>query len=144
MVDLKKSTIITFWTLAGVFLVIVGQLFIPAVQDLLQGPKLFLTPMALFCLLGIVLLVLTLKEKVAGKLKKFLLLTGASATGFFVFVVLHNAFYALSTVTGDIFILNYLVQGLGVAFFLIAVLVCPIGFLVGLVGNIVLWIKRRR
>ena len=144
MVDLKRSTIVTFWTLAGVFLVVAGQLFIPAVRNLLKGSELFLIPMAFFCLLGIALLVLTIKEKLKGKLKKFLLLTGASATGFFVFVVLHNAFYALSTVTVDIFILNYIVQGLDVASFLIATIVCPIGFLVGLVGSMALLIKKRQ
>jgi len=144
MVDLKRSTIITFWALVGVFLVIISQFFVPAVGDLLMGSELFLIPMALFCLLGIVLLVLVVREKVGGKLKKFLLLTGVSATGFFIFVVLHNVFYALGVVTENIFVLNYLMQGLHVIFFLMATPVCLIGFLVGLVGSIVLLIKKRK
>ena len=142
MADLKRSTIITFWGLAGIFLVILCQFFVPVFDDLLTG-YLFLVPMAIFCILGIILLVLTLREKAGGKLRKFLLLTGISATGFFVFVILHNAFYALSVVTKGIFALNYLMQGLHIIFFLMATPVCLIGFLVGLVGSVVFLIRKR-
>jgi len=93
--------------------------------------------------LGILLLVLTLKNKIERKLKKFLLLTGASATGFFVFVFLHNVFYALGKITGHILIINYLMEALHVIFFIIAIFICPIGFLVGIAGSIVLFIKKR-
>ncbi len=137
----KKSTVATFWALVGVFLVILGQFFIPAFRDSLRGSKLFLIPMVFFSLLGITLLVLTSKEKATGKLKKFLMLTGASATGFFVFVFLHNAFYALSTITNHIIVLNYLIEALHAAFFIIAICVCPIGFLVGIVGTILAQVK---
>jgi len=89
---LKQSTAAIFFALIGVFIFIIGQFFIPAIRDLFMGSKLFLIPMGIFCLLGLVLLVLALKEKAEGKIKKFLILTGASSTGFFVFVILHNAF----------------------------------------------------
>ena len=143
MGNLRQSTIVTFWTLVGVFLVVLCHFFIPLFRDLLKGSELFFIPMAVFCLLGVVLLILSLKEKAKGKLKKFLILTGASAVGLFVFVILHNVFYALSTITGEIFILNYLMEGLHVAFFLMAIPVCLIGFLVGVIGSIVFFIKKR-
>lgn len=138
----KRSTIVTFWLLAVVFLVIVSQILIPSFRDLLKGSQLFLIPMAFFCLLGIILLLLVLREKEGGKLKKFLLLTGASAAGFFVFVILHNVFYAINFLTKDIFILNYLMQGLYVLFFFIAVPICPIVFLIGLIGSVRLLMRK--
>ncbi len=134
---------ITFYGLILVFFALLCQFFVPVFDDLLIG-YMFFVPMALFCLLGIILLVLTLREKVGGKLRKFLLLIGVSATGFFVFALLHNFMSPLEKITEDIFILSYLIQGLSVIFFLLAVLICPIGFLVGLVGSIVLLIKKRQ
>ncbi len=144
MGNLRQSTIVIFWTLVGVFFVILCQLFIPLFRDLFKGSNLFLVPMAVFFLLGLVLLILSLKEKVEGKFKKFLVLTGTSAVGFFVFVILHNAFYALSTITGEIFILNYLIEGLHVSFFLMAIPVCPISFLIGAIGSSIFLIKKIR
>ena len=133
-----------FWALVGVFIVIVSVFFIPVFGDLLRGSLLFLTPFAVFFLLGIALIVLTVKEKVGGRLKKFLLLTGASSAGFFLFVLLHNVFYGLGIMTSHITILSRSMDVLNVAFFIIAIVVCPIAFLVGVVGSIVLAIKKPR
>ena len=99
---------------------------------------------SIFFLLGVVLIFLTVKEKVRGILKKFLLLTGASAAGFFVSVFLHNAFYGLAIMTNHITVLSHSMEVLHVAFFIMAIVVCPIGFLVGVVGSIVLAIKKSR
>ena len=64
-------------------------------------------------------------------LKKFLLITGISAGAFVVSVLLHNGISALFDIEEPVF-------------FCIAVFVCPIGFLVGAVGSVVLAIKRLR
>ena len=69
-----------------------------------------------------------MKEKVEGLLKKFLLLTGASAVGFPVFAILHNLVYRLFRIEEPFF-------------FILAVIVCPLGFLVGAIGTIV-FLKR--
>lgn len=139
---MRKSLIpIVFWALLGVFIFIIGQFFIPPVSDLFRG-FIFLVPFIIFCLLGLILIFLTVKEKVAGLLKKFLLLTGISAAGFFASVFLHNAFYALGVATSHIAVSRYFMEVLYVAFFLIAVFACPLGFLVGLIGSIVLFIKK--
>ena len=135
---MKKSLIVTFWLLVGVFAFGVGQFITP----LLRGP-LFLVPFLVFFLLGIALLVLTLKEKMAGKLKKFLLLTSASAIGFFLFILLHNLVYALFIY---FFGENFWERiGLGDErfFFFLAIIVCPIGFLIGVVGSGTLLLKRK-
>ena len=139
---MKKLTI-TFWALVGIFLVIMGEFFIPFVRELFIGSILFLLPFIIFCLLGIVLIVLTLKERVEGILKKFLILTGSSAGGFFVSIFLHNAFYALGTITNQIVVLNYLVEIISVGFFIIAIFVCPLGFFIGAIGSIVLFSKKK-
>lgn len=141
---MKKLLLVIFWALIGNFAFILCQFFVPAVTDLFSGSIFFLLPFIIFSLLGGVLIFLTLKEKVEGLLKKFLFLTGLSAAGFFVGVFLHNAFYALGTVTNQIVILGHLAEILDVAFFLIAVLACPLGFLTGAVGSIILLIKKRR
>ncbi len=139
---MKKLTI-TFWALVGTFLVIMSEFFIPLVNELFIGSILFLLPFIIFSLLGIILIVLTLREKVEGILKKFLMLTGASAGGFFLSVFLHNAFYALGTITNQIIILNYLVEAINVGFFIIAIFVCPLGFLIGVIGSVVLLNKKK-
>ncbi len=130
-----------FWALVGVFLVIVCLFLIPAFRDLLRGPLLFLLPLAVFSLLGGALIFFTVKERVRGILKKFLLLTGASSAGFFVFVLLHNFIYGLFI---HFFGAEFWNGGDEPFFFIMAIIVCPIGFLVGTVGSVVLFIKRRQ
>ena len=141
---MKKSLITTFWALMGMFIVILGQFFVPVFQDLFRGSLFFLSPILIFSLLGGLLVFLTRKEETEGKLQKLLILTGASAAGFFVFVVLHNVFYALGVITSDIIILRYLTEILHVVFFLMAIFACPLGFLIGAIGSIVILVKRKR
>ena len=141
---MNKSLTVTLLALVVSFLLILGAFFIPPVQNLFQGTALFLLPFIIFSLLGIVLIFLTLREKVKGTLKRYLLLTGASALGFFTFIFLHNAFYALNMVTHHITVLNYLTEILHTIFFLAAILLCPLGFLVGIVGTTILHFKQKR
>jgi len=141
---MKKSLISTFWALVGVFLVIASEFFIPVVRELFRGSLLFLLPFIVFSLLGVVLIFLTVKEKVEGMLKKFLILTGASSVGFFISILLHNVIYGLFIyLFGDTFWERI---GLGDEpfFFIIAIFVCPLAFLVGVVGTIVLLVKKRK
>ena len=138
----KKTTYIIFWMLVFIGILILFQFFIPIVKELVKG-KVFLIPIAVFCLLGISLIIFTIK-KIKGKIKSFLLLTGLSAVVFFVFGVLHNLFYALSIVTKKIIFLHYIMEALHTCFFLISVLVCPVGFLIGTVGSIILLLKNKR
>ena len=130
-----------FWALVGIFIVIVSLFLIPVFRDLLRGSLLFLLPFAAFFLLGIALLVFTLREKVGGVLKKFFLLTGASAAGIFVSILLHNAIYGLFIYW---FGADFWKGGDEPFFFIMAIIVCPVGFLVGAVGSIVLGIKNYR
>ena len=128
-----------FWALIGVFIVIVCLFLIP--PSILRGYIFwwFLIIFgSIFLLLGVALIVLTVREKVSGTLKKFFLLTGASSVGFLVFVLLHNAVYAL--------FIHFFGEGFWdriggdePVFFIMAIFVCPLGFLVGAIGSIWLW-----
>lgn len=136
------TLVAVFWTLVGISAVILGMMTVPAFRSLMRSYFLILT--GTFFLLGVALLFLALKQKMEKTLKKFLILTGASAVGFFVFSVLHNLFYAFGILTEHIIVLKYLMEFLHVASFLIAIFVCPIAFLVGVVGSIVMFIKNKK
>jgi len=124
-----------FWALVGVFVIVVSTIFIPPAVILLMPlgllPAIFLSAIVVFVLLGVALLFLTVKTKVGGILKNFLLLTGASAVGLPVSVLLHNVVSGLFDIEEPVF-------------FIMATLVCPIGFLVGAVGSVVLAIKNKQ
>lgn len=132
-----------FSALVGVFALLLGMIFIPAVRESLKGPP-FLIFLFTFFLLGAGLLFLAVREKPGKKLRKFLILTGASAVGFFVSAVLHNFLYAVEIVTKDFVVLSKLAGILHVVFFLVAVPICPLAFLVGVVGSLVLFIKKEQ
>ncbi len=118
-----------FWVMVGVFVIAVGTMFVPPIGRL---PLRFngFAAWVVLAGLGVILLVLTVKKKVGGMLKKFLLLTGGSTVGFLIFAILHNAVSALFNIEEAVF-------------FIIATIVCPIGFLAGAVGTIVLAIKNK-
>ncbi|MBW3001608.1 hypothetical protein KY338_00435 [Candidatus Woesearchaeota archaeon] len=132
-----KLAKITFWALIVLGLIIFASIFTGII-----GKIPFLPAIGLFFLLGVLLVIFTLKEKVKGWLKFFLLLTGISSSCFVLFVVFHNFFYALNIIWADIAVLRYLTEWLHVGYFLIGVLVCPVTFLIGLIGSIVLFLKK--
>ena len=142
---MKKSLLPTiFYALIGVFVVIISMFFVPVIREFIRRPLLFLSPFVLFSLLGAVLIFLTVKSKIKGKHRKLLILTGVSAAGFFVSILLHNFLYALAIVVSHIIVLKYIFEFLHATFFILAVLVCPLGFLIGTVGNATIFIKKRK
>jgi hypothetical protein len=146
MNQMKKSVWVIFWVMVAFFLIIIASMFIlvPILgRTTGDSPLRFSTFAALpvFFGLGVALLVLTIRTKAGGILYKFLLLTGAAAVGMPVFAVLHNLVYAL-------FIMWFGADFWGAGgdepvFFILATMVCPIGFLVGAIGTIVLAIKNK-
>ena len=110
--------------------------FIPIVRYVSIGLGLLL--FVTFSLLGIVLIIFTKKEKITGKLKTFLLLTGYSSAGFFVAVILHNLVYGLLIYLFGESIWN---GGDEPVFFILALVVVPIVFIIGVIGS---WIKLRK
>jgi len=140
---MKKSLIYAFWSLMFFAVVVISEFFVPPVQDIFMGGFIFLVPPIIFSLAGLLLFILALKSETTGRLRKFLLLTGASATGFFIGILLHNLLYALNIATSHIAVLKYLTEALHVLFFLAATIACPIGFLIGAVGSMALLIRNK-
>jgi len=130
-----------FWALVGVFIVIVGVFSIPPLRDVLMGSLFIISSGVVFFLLGVALIILTVREKVGGIRKKFLILTGSASAGIFISVLLHNAIYGLFI---HFFGTDFWKGGDEPFFFVMATIICPLGFLVGVVGSIVLAIKKAR
>ncbi len=132
-----------FWAMVGVFVIIILSMFVlvPILGRTTGDSPLrfsFFVVMPIFFGLGVALLVLTIRKQEPGTLKKFLLVTGASATGLFVFVLLHNALTALL-----IYSFHFAEDFDEPVFFIIATIVCPLGFLVGAIGTIILGMRNK-
>jgi len=121
-----------FWAMVGVLVIVFGFMVIGP-SRLPHGIYLLaLLPfMVIFFLLGVTLLVLTVRTKVRGMLKGLLLLTGASPVAMLVFGILHNVISGLTNFEEPVF-------------FVLAVIGCPVGFLVGAIASIVLSVKKSR
>lgn len=76
--------------------------------------------------------------------RQFRFLLYASALGFAVFAVVHNVFEVVAGRLGGPGFVVAVLQGIQVAAFLIAVLVCPPALVIGAVGAVVMAIRNRR
>jgi len=140
---MKKSLTI-FWILIGIFVVLIGSILIPFPMQIKRIIFPFNAVLAVsFFLLGVALIVFAVKEKVEKRLRRFLILTGASSAGFFVSVLLHNLVYGLFIALFGANFWNK-IGGDEPVFFFIALFVCPILFLVGAIGSIVLFIREKK
>jgi hypothetical protein len=128
-----KSLFIILVVLAAlvVFLIFSGDM------GILAGANIFIL-WGMLTLAGLGLVLMVYNAKLSGKVKIFLLTCGYAAAGFLAGVLLHNLFYALASMTASAF-LGGLLAFLEGAFFILAVLVCPLALLVGALGTLVLW-----
>jgi hypothetical protein len=117
-----------FWAATVVFIIIMAVVLLPSSSDWVD--IVLLTACIALIGLGFALMVLPVRRKVTGTIRKYLLLTGAAAAGFPIAAVLHNLVFALFNIEEPVFPI-------------ISTFVCPIGFLVGFVGTILLTIKSR-
>ncbi|MBU2592654.1 MAG: hypothetical protein ABH867_04705 [Patescibacteria group bacterium] len=139
----KKRVIpIVLFGLTASFLVVLTSFFFPAFRQLIQGTA-FMVILILIFLLGLLLLFLVLRQKVKQPLRKFLLLTSIGAVGFFGGAFLHNFFYGLGVLFNNIPVLGFLMELLHVAFFLISILVSPVIFLIGLIGSLIIFLRKK-
>ena len=76
--------------------------------------------------------------------KSFVVLLVVSALGLPVAAVAHNLFYALGEWAKDSTLIVGTAEFLHVLFFLVAILLCPAGVVIGAVGSLVAWGARRR
>jgi hypothetical protein len=76
--------------------------------------------------------------------KSYVILLIASLVGFPVAAVLHNLLYALGEVAKEVAVVKTAAEALHVTFFLIAILLCPVGVLIGGAGGLFTWMRKRR
>ncbi|MBU1699544.1 MAG: hypothetical protein KJ970_13430 [Candidatus Eisenbacteria bacterium] len=76
--------------------------------------------------------------------RQFRLLLLVSVISFVVLAVLHNVFEAVAGMTEIVGAIKILLQGLSIAAFLLAVLVCPPAIMVSAVGSIVMAPRNHR
>ncbi|MCJ7655698.1 MAG: TMEM43 family protein [Dehalococcoidia bacterium] len=151
----NKSILPVFWALIGAFVLLFISLNVmnSPIRTLLNDlypdeivavavSTFFQFSGLLFFALGLTLLILTARAKLDKIFKSFLLLTGSSAVGVFVSILLHGVVYGLFILLfgGDFW------DRTGIAdepfFFIMAIFICPLAYLVGTVGSIVLIIRR--
>ncbi|MFH1592601.1 MAG: hypothetical protein ABIB47_04520 [Candidatus Woesearchaeota archaeon] len=134
-----------FYILLGIFILLIIYFAVPALPTIRRALFPFAAILAFFFfILGTALIFYSLKLKAQKKLKIFLLLTGASAVGFLVFVLLHNLVYGLFIyLFGEAF-WESIGMGDEPFFFILAIFVCPIVFLIGAIGSLILFHKKRK
>jgi hypothetical protein len=126
---------IIFWALVVIFAALVASMGMANRLRFWEYKRLLLAVIAVvFFALAIALLVLTVKLKEPLIRKIFFILTGASAVGIPICVILHNLVYGLFFHGKD---------GDEAVFFILAVLVCPALFIIGVLGSIVLLMSAR-
>jgi hypothetical protein len=135
-----------FWVLVAFALVVVGSMTLGHVLPVVERSfeYIFFPAAAIFLLLGIALIILAAKAPLTRALRVFLIMAGSAGAAFLLSVVLHNLVYGLLIWWfGEDF---WGAQGGGdeAFFFIIAIFVCPLVFLVGTVGSIVMFILGRR
>jgi len=125
-----------FWVQVGIFVLLACFLFLPLPTVIRRQAFPIIAALTfIFFFLGIYLLFLVKKQNIKLPLKKWLLIMGFSSSGFLTSVVLHNLLYALGILTINIVPLHYLFEFLHVAFFMIGVVACPIGFIISTVAG---------
>ena len=136
----EKLTWSIFWALVGVF-VVVASIFALSIREIVGFWFLIISGTVLL-LLGAALIFLTVKAKAGGISDKFLILTGASSAGIIVSILLHNVIYGLFIQWFGADFWERIGTGDEPFFFILAIIVCPIGFLVGVVGSVILYVSR--
>ncbi len=146
-----------FWALLGVFILVLISFNVmnSPIRTLLNDlypddivavvvSTFFQLSGLLFFALGLTLLILTARAKLDKLFKGFLLLTSSSAVGFFVSILLHGVVYGLFILIFGEEFWNRIGIPDEPAFFIMALIICPIAYLVGTVGSIVLILRRKR
>ena len=146
-----------FWALLGAFILIFLSIFVmnPPIRTILNDlypdetvaavvSIFFRLSGLLFLALGLTLLILTVRARLDRTLKRFLLLTSSSAVGVFASILLHGVVFGLFIlIFGEDF---WSRTGLEDEpfFFIMGLLVCPVAYLVGTIGSIVLMFRRKK
>jgi hypothetical protein len=137
-----KFVSVVFWSLVADWLVLAARILIPDI--LMSRGSWFLVHLGSVLVLGIILGWLVLKnEGLKGRLRKWLLVTSGSAVGFFAGAILHNLLYAAAELTTGVAVIHQAMELLSGGFFIVAIVVSPVGLVVGAVMSGREMVKRR-
>jgi len=137
---MSKYIKIIFYSSISIFVFLILIIFTPLNEYLVfLFPYLFVVSF----LLGIALLVLSKRGVKEEKLRRLLIINGISLAGIPLLSVLHNLFYALEQLVENVFLTN-VISYLGILFFILSVIVCPIVFLGTIVWIFTLYLKELR
>ena len=132
-------TVVVFWITFALFLMIIVGIYFNFIPYLGFISGLF--SMISLSVLGIALIVLAKMAEITKISKAFFILTGASAIGIGLGVLLHNIVCViLIKMLGENAWTNMSDEPV---FFILATIICPIALLVGVIGVIVLLAKRK-
>ncbi len=132
-----------FYVLILAFIMAASAMFIPVFGNDINFAFLAVPGILMF-IFGILLIVLARRKKLDKKLKKYLIITGASASGIFLGSILHNFFYALAEISKNIKIISLFMQFLEISTFVLALFVCPIVFIISAAFVNILLIRKRK
>ena len=145
-----KILTILFWALISVFVLIfiIVQIILSPLGPL-QFQKFAGTLVFPFIIIfialsfNIVFLIFAIRENLEKIFKSFLILTGISGTGFSLTILFHTLIYAVFK--GSFWTNLIASRGitLNIFFGILISLIFPLGFIVGMIGSIILFIKRR-
>jgi hypothetical protein len=132
------STLVIFWITFAFFIMVMAGMYLYIIPYI--GMITGIPFRVILSILGIVLIILAAKAKITKIAKIFFILTGASALGMGLSMVLHNLVFALLVKLFGEGIFGSM--GDEPVFFILATIVCPLALLVGAVGSIVLIAKK--
>ena len=135
----RRWLVSLFWAQVAAFVTLLSSMLVPFLRALVRPA--FLPLMGVYFIIGLALFFLSIRTKPPKVLRRFLILTGASSAGFAISAVLHNVFYGLAELAGNWPVLKHAAGGLEVVFFIIAIFVCPVCFIVGVSGAIVVLLR---
>ena len=132
----NTKTIITtlLYTSLAIFGLLVNTIVFQ--EESFISTKLMMPLIILWSIFGAAIVLFTVKGNFKRPLKTFLYISGIAQLGFLGGVILHNFFYAI----GEYFSTQPIIRGtaelLHGAFFIFAIILSPIGFLIGTTGSL--------
>ena len=155
----NKVTLSVFWALLGAFILTFLSIFVmnPPIRTILNDlypdetvavvvSIFFRLSGLLFFALGLALLILTIRARASldRLLKRFLLVTSSSAVGIFASLLLHGVVFGLFILIFGEDFWNRTGIGDEPFFFILGLMVCPIAYLVGTIGSMVLMFRKKK
>jgi cytochrome b561 len=138
---INTSTITIFWVTLAFSILTILSIFIMNKFEILISNYFFFSLAIILTCLGITLIVFAKKAKITKISRAFFILTGSSAAGIVIGIILHNLIYAL--------FIKIFGEGFWGAiddepvFFIFATIICPIALLIGIIGSIILISKKK-